>query len=53
MNGPDPWPLNGEVDIMESVNGNTKNQMTLHTGEGGCVKVRRRSTGIRVGKGGN
>jgi hypothetical protein len=34
MNGPDPWPQNGEVDIMESVNDNDQNQMTLHTGEG-------------------
>ncbi len=34
MNGPDPWPQNGEVDIMESVNNNQQNQMTLHTGAG-------------------
>jgi hypothetical protein len=29
------WPLNGEIDVMESVNvGDTGNQMTLHTSQG-------------------
>ncbi|EJU00224.1 glycoside hydrolase family 16 protein [Dacryopinax primogenitus] len=29
-----PWPLGGEIDIIEGVNTNTVNQMTLHTGPG-------------------
>ncbi|KAJ1555908.1 hypothetical protein HK405_010851 [Cladochytrium tenue] len=37
MFGPD-WPNNGEVDIIEGVNTNTLNQMTLHTGTG-CTMV--------------
>lgn len=32
-----PWPDNGEMDIMEWVNDNTYNSMTLHTGEGCTV----------------
>jgi len=28
------WPLGGEIDIIEGVNINTQNQMTLHTGPG-------------------
>src|ERR1700761_4239457 len=34
--GPD-WPNNGEIDIIEGVNTNTQNQMTLHTASNpGC-----------------
>ncbi|KAL9131692.1 MAG: hypothetical protein Q9217_000433 [Psora testacea] len=32
--GPDPWPKNGEVDIIEGVHMQAKNQMTLHTSAG-------------------
>ncbi|KAL9105011.1 MAG: hypothetical protein Q9163_000108 [Psora crenata] len=32
--GPDPWPQNGEVDIIEGVHMQEKNQMTLHTSSG-------------------
>lgn len=33
MFGPD-WPDNGEIDIIEGVNTNTVNAMTLHTSDG-------------------
>lgn len=34
MLGPD-WPTNGEIDIIEGVNSQTSNDMTLHT-DAGC-----------------
>ncbi|KAI0061033.1 glycoside hydrolase family 16 protein [Artomyces pyxidatus] len=34
------WPSAGEIDVIEGVNTNPTNQMTLHTGEGsGCTLV--------------
>ena len=36
--GPDPWPENGEVDIIEGVHMETKNQMTLHTSAGCSIE---------------
>ncbi|KAI4271340.1 MAG: hypothetical protein LQ337_006086 [Flavoplaca oasis] len=33
MTGPN-WPNNGEIDIIEGVNNQVQNQMTLHTGPG-------------------
>lgn len=36
LKGPD-WPINGEIDIIEGANMNTKNQSTLHTTKG-CVQ---------------
>jgi hypothetical protein len=29
--GPNPWPVNGEIDIIESVHNSTANKMSLHT----------------------
>ena len=34
--GSGTWPQNGEIDIIEGVNLNSKNQMTLHSGDGTC-----------------
>ena len=36
MVGPN-WPAGGEIDIIEGVNSNTANQMTLHTSPGCAV----------------
>ena len=33
------WPSNGEIDIMEGINANGKNQMTLHSSPGCNVTV--------------
>lgn len=38
MVGPN-WPSNGEIDIIEGVNDNAQNQMTLHTSPGCTVSV--------------
>ena len=38
MYGPN-WPAGGEIDIIEGVNAQTTNQMTLHTSEGCDVTV--------------
>ena len=38
MVGPN-WPGNGEIDIIEGVNDNAQNQMTLHTSPGCTVSV--------------
>lgn len=35
--GSQPWPAEGEIDIIEFVNQPTQNQMTLHTGPGCTV----------------
>ncbi|KAF2666324.1 hypothetical protein BT63DRAFT_55886 [Microthyrium microscopicum] len=34
--GSDPWPQNGEIDIIEEINLNANNQYTLHSGDGAC-----------------
>lgn len=35
LSDPNNWPLNGEIDVMESVNqATTGNQVTLHTTAG-------------------
>ncbi|EAW10763.1 glycoside hydrolase family 16 protein [Aspergillus clavatus NRRL 1] len=40
------WPLNGEIDVLETTNGGTEgNTVTLHTTQGCSVKGRRKQTG--------
>ncbi|CRG87487.1 hypothetical protein PISL3812_04505 [Talaromyces islandicus] len=40
------WPMNGEIDVVESVNNGTwGNSMTLHTTNGCSMKVKRKETG--------
>ncbi|KAM0750532.1 hypothetical protein T439DRAFT_356286 [Meredithblackwellia eburnea MCA 4105] len=34
-NGPN-WPAGGEIDVVEGVNNQVTNQMTLHTSDSGC-----------------
>nr|VWO97488.1 Succinate-semialdehyde dehydrogenase (EC [Ganoderma boninense] len=43
------WPAQGEVDIMEGVNGHGTNQATLHTTSGCTVGGSRSITGTSVG----
>lgn len=46
LSDPSNWPENGEIDVMEAVNqGNTGNQMTLHTTKHCKMDVRRKETG--------
>merc|ERR1712113_1250684 len=46
LSDPSNWPENGEIDVMESVNqGNTGNQMTLHTSKHCKMDVKRKETG--------
>ena len=44
MVGPD-WPNQGEIDIIEGVNTDTTNQMTLHTGPGCSIDTNSAMTG--------
>jgi hypothetical protein len=42
----DSWPIEGEIDIMESVNNaTTGNQMTLHSTDSCSMAVKRKETG--------
>ena len=43
MTGPN-WPNSGEIDILEGVNGQLQNQMTMHTGPG-CTLVEQNCQG--------
>ena len=46
MADPSDWPGNGEIDVVETVNqGNTGNQMALHTSKNCQMKSRRAQTG--------
>jgi len=42
--GPD-WPTNGEIDIIEGVNSQTFNAMTLHTGPGCSISSNQKALG--------
>ncbi|KIY66657.1 glycoside hydrolase family 16 protein [Cylindrobasidium torrendii FP15055 ss-10] len=41
----DNWPTNGEIDILEGVNNQPFNEVTLHTSKGCTMPRRRRQTG--------
>lgn len=46
LTDPDNWPEHGEIDVMEAVNqGDTGNQMTLHTSSNCKMNVKRKGTG--------
>ncbi|KAI5197850.1 glycoside hydrolase family 16 protein [Aureobasidium subglaciale EXF-2481] len=50
MADPSDWPGNGEIDVVETVNqGNTGNQMALHTSKGCKMYSRRVQTGTIQG----
>ena len=43
------WPVNGEIDILETTNGGSNgNEVTLHTTQGCRMNVKRKETGSRV-----
>ncbi|KAF7314551.1 Glycoside hydrolase family 16 protein [Mycena kentingensis (nom. inval.)] len=42
------WPAGGEVDIVEGVNDQASNQMTLHTSAGCTMPVQRDQTGTTI-----
>lgn len=44
----DTWPTTGEIDILEGVNDQGPNQMTLHTDEGCKVPSRREQSGTSL-----
>ena len=48
LGGPQEWPLSGEIDIIEGVNGQNRNSMTLHTGPG-CTLGTGNATGKYTG----
>ncbi|OCK75986.1 glycoside hydrolase family 16 protein, partial [Lepidopterella palustris CBS 459.81] len=46
LTDPSNWPTNGEIDVLEAVNGaTTGNQMTLHTTNGCKMNRKRKETG--------
>jgi hypothetical protein len=49
-NGPE-WPNNGEIDILEGVNGYTQNQASLHTRAGCTIPAEYGSSGVLAGTG--
>ncbi|KAF8911769.1 laminarinase [Mucidula mucida] len=44
----DPWPTQGEIDILEGVNDQTFNQATLHTSAGCTMPASRSQTGVAL-----
>lgn len=46
LTDPSNWPVNGEIDVVESNNnGSHGNSVTLHTTDGCSMKVKRKETG--------